>query len=619
MGFTWSAYARNRALPRRLRRSAPPGRAAFRTAAFPSPPWGRRSRGPRRARGLRGRDARPPARADPRGQRPARRLRWLRPGLRRRAGDRGRAGSRPPRRPPPVAVIAEIGVAEPGGDPSPSRPASPRPRPRPTPRPGASASRFASRALAPLRRAQRPTLPSVASGARRCLPCRAPSSSLPPLPEWVHDPASRGWRLLSIPVAVAAVIAALMLIQGGSGDESQTPFADAPRPPRGARPGGEARRRPRRSPGMPASSANRASRSRSPRAGSARARRAAPPSPPSPPTATPTPPSGSSATRTSSFADFEARSLAQLEALAGSASVVERVAAPTPEDTIVRLAADAPKGEAQFEVTLRSAGPYRYYLATTVQPEASATRRRRRADPRLVHPERRGRRRLRCAARSDPLRRPGPRRAAAGPGADRRRLGATPASRVSASLDGCGTSPAAIVCKHRRHAGTRSPAPTATPPASPAPTARSSTTATSAPGGQLLGPLRRQRHLHRHGLRLRDPARLRRARGRGREQRRHRWRRRRRGGRTPRRSARRSTEGDPARPSSAESPAPIPERTAGGAGLRGARASPEPEEPPTSTTAQARPGRRAEEAVVEEPVEPVDPSARLRPPPAPAE
>jgi hypothetical protein len=62
----------------------------------------------------------------------------------------------------------------------------------------------------------------------------------------------------------------------------------------------------------------------------------------------------------------------QLEALGGSASVVERVPGPTPESTTVRLAAEAPPGEPTLEATLRAAGPYRYYLATTVFPDASA-------------------------------------------------------------------------------------------------------------------------------------------------------------------------------------------------------------------------------------------------------
>ena len=46
--------------------------------------------------------------------------------------------------------------------------------------------------------------------------------------------------------------------------------------------------------------------------------------------------------------------------------------APTPEGTVVVLAADAPAGEPTYEVTLRAAGPYRYYLATSVEPDASA-------------------------------------------------------------------------------------------------------------------------------------------------------------------------------------------------------------------------------------------------------
>ena len=73
-----------------------------------------------------------------------------------------------------------------------------------------------------------------------------------------------------------------------------------------------------------------------------------------------------------SFSDFEARSLDQLEQLAGSASVVERVSAPTEEASLVRLAADRPEGSPAYEVLLRASGPYRYYLATTLDPEASS-------------------------------------------------------------------------------------------------------------------------------------------------------------------------------------------------------------------------------------------------------
>lgn len=72
------------------------------------------------------------------------------------------------------------------------------------------------------------------------------------------------------------------------------------------------------------------------------------------------------------FPTFVSQSLAQLEALAGSANIVERVPAPTEEGTIVRLAADAPPGQPSYAVTLRVSGDYRYYLSTTVQPDASA-------------------------------------------------------------------------------------------------------------------------------------------------------------------------------------------------------------------------------------------------------
>ena len=76
-----------------------------------------------------------------------------------------------------------------------------------------------------------------------------------------------------------------------------------------------------------------------------------------------------------SFAEFETRSLEQLSSLTGNAEVVERIPAPTAAGTSVRLRADTPEGSgvsAPYDVTLRAAGPYRYYLATSVQPDASA-------------------------------------------------------------------------------------------------------------------------------------------------------------------------------------------------------------------------------------------------------
>jgi hypothetical protein len=72
------------------------------------------------------------------------------------------------------------------------------------------------------------------------------------------------------------------------------------------------------------------------------------------------------------FATFEARSLAQLESLAGSAGVVERSPGPTPETTSIKIAPTSPpRGAPNYEVLLRSTGSYWYYLATTSQPGAA--------------------------------------------------------------------------------------------------------------------------------------------------------------------------------------------------------------------------------------------------------
>jgi hypothetical protein len=102
------------------------------------------------------------------------------------------------------------------------------------------------------------------------------------------------------------------------------------------------------------------------------------------------------------FAEFEGRSLRQLRSLTGNAKVVERVAAPSAAGTLVRLRANAPGATgapAPYEVTLRAAGPYRYYLATTVQPGASPEARQ---AVELIHgsfvPEREGDGRVRTGA-----------------------------------------------------------------------------------------------------------------------------------------------------------------------------------------------------------------------------
>jgi hypothetical protein len=73
------------------------------------------------------------------------------------------------------------------------------------------------------------------------------------------------------------------------------------------------------------------------------------------------------------FDEFVAQSTRRLEALAGSEpDEVVRVPAPNLEDSIVHLTADAPSGGPSYEVTLRAAGDYRYYLAVSIQPDATS-------------------------------------------------------------------------------------------------------------------------------------------------------------------------------------------------------------------------------------------------------
>ena len=87
------------------------------------------------------------------------------------------------------------------------------------------------------------------------------------------------------------------------------------------------------------------------------------------------------------FPTFVSLSLRQLEALAGSAQIVERVPAPTAEATIVRLAADAPAGPALLRG--HPARRRRLPLLPRDQRPADALargRRGRRADRRIVHP-----------------------------------------------------------------------------------------------------------------------------------------------------------------------------------------------------------------------------------------
>ncbi len=57
-----------------------------------------------------------------------------------------------------------------------------------------------------------PASPAAVPGAAPAAPGSAPSRV--GVPGWLSDPQSRAWRYLSIPIAAAAVIGALALIQG---------------------------------------------------------------------------------------------------------------------------------------------------------------------------------------------------------------------------------------------------------------------------------------------------------------------------------------------------------------------------------------------------------------------
>ncbi len=69
------------------------------------------------------------------------------------------------------------------------------------------------------------------------------------------------------------------------------------------------------------------------------------------------------------FDEFVDQSLAGLEGLGDNARVTDRVEGPSPETSIAVLEADVPVdggAAGPYRVTLRAAGPYRYYLATSI-------------------------------------------------------------------------------------------------------------------------------------------------------------------------------------------------------------------------------------------------------------
>lgn len=184
---------------------------------------------------------------------------------------------------------------------------------------------------------------------------------------------SRVWKYLSLPLAAAAVIAVLILVQSGGDEPGQESASTAPAVPAEAA-----------KPDAPATSSKSEEGAElvkgssytlalpngwqraEPEAGATFAAVASE--------------GGAEATLwvrrdpNMSFPEFESQSLAQLRRATGtSAEVTDRTAAPTVDGTIVTLAANPPEGGPDYEVTLRATGPYRYYLATTVEPDASQT------------------------------------------------------------------------------------------------------------------------------------------------------------------------------------------------------------------------------------------------------
>ena len=176
----------------------------------------------------------------------------------------------------------------------------------------------------------------------------------PRRPSWLDGPPGRAWGWLSIPIAAAAVIAGLVLIQGSDDPATPQKVADT------AVDAGAAKLV--RQPGWSLALPEGWQRTDGP-SGSAFAA---------------TSPDGDADATLwierdpqLSFTDFVARSLVQLRQLAGSATVADQTNGPTLEKSSALLEANAPPGSgasAPYTVTLRASGPYRYYLSTSIEP-----------------------------------------------------------------------------------------------------------------------------------------------------------------------------------------------------------------------------------------------------------
>jgi hypothetical protein len=211
-------------------------------------------------------------------------------------------------------------------------------------------------------------------------PSRAAAPKPSRRPRLSFDPQGTRWKLLSVPIAASFVIIGLLALRGT--DESPTPTAATAAKPNAEKPAEKHSGKPNGK-GHERSRASKKDLKDAHLVAGVNYTLALPASwkrvdPPTGATfAAEAKDGGANATlwitedRRLDFPTFVAQSMTQVESLAGSAHVVERVPAPTADDTIVRLAADAPEGQPSYEVTLRVAGPYRFYLASSVDPDAS--------------------------------------------------------------------------------------------------------------------------------------------------------------------------------------------------------------------------------------------------------
>jgi hypothetical protein len=180
----------------------------------------------------------------------------------------------------------------------------------------------------------------------------------PRRPGFLDGPPGRVWRWLSVPVAAAAVIGGLILIQGGDDTATRTASPAVASDVDAGKSEAEVVSQPGWTLALPTGWV----RTEGPTEAAFAAE---------------SPDGLADATLwiekdpELSFEEFTQRSLQQLTQLAGSAEIVEQTNGPTLEQSSALLEANAPEesgASAPYTVTLHAAGPYRYYLSTSVQP-----------------------------------------------------------------------------------------------------------------------------------------------------------------------------------------------------------------------------------------------------------